>query len=116
MGCDVPDVPDDRLMCPRNWARVGKPLQQAVYRAWDHGRGRGTRAHSAASAAAVSAAQKARRPSPGELWNQAGGDSVRYRALMLEYGHLLSPGDEGYEQGVRNLSCGWPHRPEKTDS
>ncbi|HZR50167.1 MAG TPA: hypothetical protein VFB06_11665 [Streptosporangiaceae bacterium] len=117
VACDVKDVPDDRLLCRQDWARVPKPLQQAVYRAWDHGRGRGTKAHSAACAAAISAAQKARteaeeaaRPSPHELWERAGGDPVRYRELMYEHGHLLKPGDDGYEQGVRNLSCGWPHR------
>jgi hypothetical protein len=43
-----------------------------------------------------------------ELWHQAGGDGERYRRLMREHGHLLSPGDEGYEEGSRNLPCGWP--------
>jgi hypothetical protein len=51
------------------------------------------------------------------LWVQAGGgtedyDPERYRALMREHGYLLEPGDLGYEQGSRNLPCGWPHRPE----
>lgn len=48
------------------------------------------------------------RPGPMELWHEAGGDGERYRQLMREHGHLLSPGDEGYEQGSRNLPCGWP--------
>ena len=48
------------------------------------------------------------KPSPAELWNQAGGDAQRYRDLMVEYGHLLRPGDEGYGEGSRNLACGWP--------
>jgi len=47
------------------------------------------------------------RPSPGELWAQAGGDRARYRALMLEHGWLvpLKP-DEKREP----LPCGWPER------
>jgi hypothetical protein len=47
------------------------------------------------------------RPSPFELWQQAGGYGDRYRELMREHGHLLSPGDEGCEAS-RNLPCGWP--------
>jgi hypothetical protein len=52
------------------------------------------------------------KPSIGQLWNQAGGDGERYRELMREHGYILKPGDEGYEEGVRNLPCGWPHHPE----
>jgi len=53
-----------------------------------------------------------RKPSPMELWKQAGGgtgdyDQQRYRDLMHEHGHLLRPGDDGYEQGSRTLACGW---------
>lgn len=48
------------------------------------------------------------KPSPGILWNQAGGDAARYRELMIEHGHLLRPGDEGYEQASRTLPCGYP--------
>ncbi len=48
------------------------------------------------------------RPSPGILWHQAGGDSARYRELMREHGHILAPGDEGYEQASRTLPCGYP--------
>lgn len=28
-------------------------------------------------------------PSPHALWQQAGGDRERYRALMVEHGHLI---------------------------
>lgn len=48
------------------------------------------------------------RPSPHELWVQAGEDGERYRELLREHGHILRPGDEGYEQGSRTLPCGWP--------
>jgi hypothetical protein len=47
-------------------------------------------------------------PTPGQLWYEAGEDPERYRELMREHGHILSPGDPGYEQGSRNLPCGWP--------
>jgi hypothetical protein len=46
--------------------------------------------------------------SPVELWNQAGGDAQRYYDLMVEHGHILRPGDEGYEDGSGHLACGWP--------
>lgn len=45
---------------------------------------------------------------PYELWVQSGQDGDRYRALLREYGLLLMPGDEGYEESSRNLPCGWP--------
>ena len=48
------------------------------------------------------------RPSMFELWQQAGGDGDRYRELLREYGYILRPGDEGYEEAPRNLPCGWP--------
>jgi hypothetical protein len=48
------------------------------------------------------------RPSPMKLWQEAGGDGERYRELMRQHGHLLSPGDEGYDETSRNLPCGWP--------
>ena len=51
------------------------------------------------------------RPSPGILWQQANGDSARYRELMREHGHILVPGDEGYEQASKTLPCGWPGPP-----
>jgi hypothetical protein len=49
-------VVDDRfLMCGDHWAMVPRPLQQAVYRAYDHGRGLGTAELLAAQTAAVNA-------------------------------------------------------------
>ena len=48
------------------------------------------------------------RPTPGQLYNQAAGDTARYLELMREHGYVLKPGDEGYEQGSRTLPCGWP--------
>lgn len=50
-------------------------------------------------------------PSPGQLWNQAGGDGDLYRDLMRQHGLILSPGDEGYEQASRTLPCGYPGPP-----
>jgi hypothetical protein len=52
-------------------------------------------------------------PGPAQLWREAGGgtdhyDPERYKALMHQHGHLLRPGDDGYEQGSRDLPCGWP--------
>jgi hypothetical protein len=48
------------------------------------------------------------RPSPFTLWQQAEGDGERYRELMREHGHLLAPGDEGYDEATDSLPCGWP--------
>jgi hypothetical protein len=49
-------------------------------------------------------------PTPAELWKQAGGetdafDRDRYRALLIEHGHLvpLAPGKK-----AQPLPCGWP--------
>lgn len=41
------------------------------------------------------------RPSPFELWQQAGGDAEEYRRLMREHGHLVPGTPEA-------LPCGWP--------
>jgi len=54
----------------------------------------------------------AARPPLGLLWAQAGGgtasyDPQKYHDLLVEHGHILRPGDEGYDQGSRTLSCGW---------
>jgi hypothetical protein len=54
-------------------------------------------------------------PSVRELWQQAGGGTgsfskEKFLDLMTEAGHLLRPGDEGYEEAPRNLPCGWPDR------
>ena len=48
------------------------------------------------------------RPSMFELWQQAEGDGDRYRELLREWGHVLRPGDEGYEDASSSLPCGWP--------
>lgn len=48
------------------------------------------------------------KPSPAELWNQSGGNSRRYYDLLVDHGHILRPGDEGYEEGTPVLACGWP--------
>ncbi len=58
-------------------------------------------------------------PSAYELWVQAGGGTkdynpAQYLELLLEAGMILYPGDKGYEEAPRNLSCGWPHRSEST--
>lgn len=53
-GCDR-TVGDSVLMCPGDWRRVPKPIQNAVYRAWKDGRGAGSPAHRAAMAAAIRA-------------------------------------------------------------
>jgi hypothetical protein len=56
------------------------------------------------------------KPSVYELWLQAGGDNPaaydrdRFVALMREHGHLLKPGDDGYEDAPKGLPCGWPGR------
>lgn len=47
-------------------------------------------------------------PSPAELWKQAGGDPDKYRGLLREHGHLVRPGDPGYDDAARALPCGWP--------
>jgi hypothetical protein len=56
--CPAPDctvqVDPSRLMCPRHWAQVPKPVQRAVWITWDHGNGAGTPAHRAACRLAVS--------------------------------------------------------------
>jgi hypothetical protein len=56
------------------------------------------------------------RPSLYDLWQQAGGgtegyDPERYQQLAREHGHIMQPGDAGYEQGVPELSCGQPVGP-----
>jgi hypothetical protein len=58
------------------------------------------------------------KPSVYELWQEAGGESAhsydrdQFVASMREHGYLLSPGDDGYEEGPKGLPCGWPHRGE----
>ena len=48
-----PEVVASKLACPRHWGMVSTPTQQAVYAAWDHGRGAGTKAHRDAVAQAI---------------------------------------------------------------
>jgi hypothetical protein len=45
---------------------------------------------------------------PYELWQQAEGDPVRYRELMIEHGHLI-PGKP------EPLPCGWSPTTRTTD-
>lgn len=53
-GCDR-TVDAGKLMCAEDWRRVPKPLQKAVYSAWDKGRGALSPAHRAAMKAAIRA-------------------------------------------------------------
>jgi hypothetical protein len=52
-------VAPGRLMCTPHWRLVPRPLQGAVWQAWDGGRGRGTPAHTAAIVRAIGAAERA---------------------------------------------------------
>jgi hypothetical protein len=52
------------------------------------------------------------KPSPYQLWLEAEGDGERYRQLLHDHGYLISPGEPGYDEASKNLSCGWPHRKE----
>ena len=47
-------------------------------------------------------------PSPFELWAEANGDRQRYHDLMVQHGHILRPGDEGYAVAKDTLACGVP--------
>jgi hypothetical protein len=50
-----------------------------------------------------------RKLAPHELWEQAKGDPGEYRRLMREHGHLVGPGDPGYDPDApKTLPCGWP--------
>jgi hypothetical protein len=49
------EITASKLMCADDWAQVPKPLQQEVYSAWDHGKGRGTLRHLRAVRAAIEA-------------------------------------------------------------
>lgn len=55
------------------------------------------------------------RPSVRGLWVQAGGETPdynheRFLELMHQHGHLLKPGDHGYEEAPKSLPCGRPNR------
>ncbi len=54
-GCGRTVNDDNKLMDSGCWGKVPKPIQNAVYRAWDYGRGRGSAAHLAAVKAAIRA-------------------------------------------------------------
>jgi hypothetical protein len=41
-------VPEHQLACRRHWRLIPRPMQRAVWAAWDGGRGRSTHAHRAA--------------------------------------------------------------------
>jgi hypothetical protein len=48
------------------------------------------------------------RPSPAELFEKSGGNRDLYRDLLHQHGHLLAPGDEGYDESAEQLPpCGW---------
>lgn len=47
------------------------------------------------------------RPSPAELWERSGENRDLYASLLREHGHVLAPGDEGYDENApRTLPCG----------
>jgi hypothetical protein len=50
-----PKVRDDLLMCGGCWHMVPAALQRPVWRAWRHGKGRGTPEHARACDAAIAA-------------------------------------------------------------
>lgn len=50
----------NKVMCPRHWKLVPPAIQNAVYRAWNHGQGAGSYAHTAAIMRAIEAARRAR--------------------------------------------------------
>jgi hypothetical protein len=57
--CTTTVLDDSRLMCRPHWALVAKPVQRAVYDAYDRGRGLGTPKLQAAQDAAVRAVDRA---------------------------------------------------------
>ena len=57
----------------------------------------------------------ARGTGPYALWVEAGGGTPaysreRYLALLREHGHLLSPGEDGYDDAGPDLECGYRYR------
>lgn len=56
-GC-AEEVDSSRLMCPRCWYQVAKPIRRAVHIAWGRGAGAGTPAHRAAIRLAVAAIRR----------------------------------------------------------
>lgn len=59
VGCQAL-VPDDQLACYPDWQRVPRPIQRAVYAAWNHGQGKGSKAHQLAVRRAVEAMNRER--------------------------------------------------------
>jgi hypothetical protein len=57
-GCER-QVGQDQLACAQDWYKIPKPLRDAVWRAWDHGAGAGSAAHTAAITAAIAALNRA---------------------------------------------------------
>jgi len=53
-GCDE-IVSDGQLACRPHWYSIPKPLRNAVWRAWNHGKGAGSNEHWAAISAAIEA-------------------------------------------------------------
>jgi hypothetical protein len=47
-----------RLMCLRHWRMVPRPLQAAIWRAWNGGRGAGSPEHAEAILAAIDAVER----------------------------------------------------------
>ena len=114
-GCTRVIGDDRRLMCGPDWKLVPAPLQSAVYRAYKRGAGLGSAALLAAQDAAIRYVNRESgpapepapvRPSPFELWQQSGGNRELYLDLMREHGHLLSPGDPGYDESAGLPPCG----------
>ena len=48
-------VPEHMLACRADWSRIPRVLRDAVWAAWDNGRGAGSPAHRAAITAAIDA-------------------------------------------------------------
>lgn len=115
-GC-TRTVDDARLMCGPDGKLVPPALQRAVYAAYRRGAGLGSDELFAAQDAAIRAVNGDPEPvphqTPYELWVQAEENPDEYRRLLREHGHILRPGDAGYDPDApRTLPCGWsPGRP-----
>jgi hypothetical protein len=110
--CGGSPVGSSKLLCSPCWRLVPRSLQNALYRAWDRGKGRGSAAHREAMRAVVQSVsappEPAPKPTPFEPWEEAGEDPERYRQLMREHGHLIGPDHPEYETTPKTLPCGWP--------
>ncbi len=51
-GCGA-QVARDQLACKHHWYMIPKPLRDAVWSAWQHGKGAGSPAHLSAVATAI---------------------------------------------------------------